>query len=320
MASKEEISMEDMIPDEDVVITLTHLGYVKRMPEGTYKPQKRGGRGVIALTKKDEDFVEDLFITSTHSTLLFFTNKGRVYSLKAYEIPEASRQAKGTAIVNLLDINQDEKITAVIPIEEFRKDLKLMMITKKGIIKKTDLVQFNNIRKSGMIAISLKDEDDLISVKLPKEEDEVIVVTKKGIAIRFSQKDVRTMGRNAMGVKAVTLNENDEVVSMEIAEDSKYLLVITEKGYGKRTPLTEYKTQRRGGKGIKTYSIKAKTGDIVSAKVVNSQDEIMIISLKGTIIRLQIDDISIMGRSTQGVTLMKMNDDRVVALAKYVEG
>jgi DNA gyrase subunit A len=320
MASKEEISIEDMIPDEDVVITLTHLGYVKRMPEGTYKPQKRGGRGVIALTKKDEDFVEDLFITSTHSTLLFFTNKGRVYSLKAYEIPEASRQAKGTAIVNLLDINPDEKITAVIPIEEFRKDLKLMMITKKGIIKKTDLEQFKNIRKSGMIAISLKDEDDLISVKLPKEEDEVIVVTKKGIAIRFNQKDVRVMGRNASGVKAVTLSENDEVVSMEIAEDSKYLLVITEKGYGKRTPLTEYKTQRRGGKGIKTYSIKAKTGDIVSAKVVNSQDEIMIISLKGTIIRLKLEDISIMGRSTQGVRLMKMNDDKVVALAKYVEG
>ncbi|MBC7088539.1 MAG: DNA gyrase subunit A [Tissierellales bacterium] len=320
MHSKEEINIEDMIPEEDVVITLTHLGYIKRMPEGTYKPQKRGGKGVIALTKKDDDFVEDLFITSTHSTLLFFTNKGRVYSLKAYEIPEAGRQAKGTAIVNLLNINPEEKITAVIPVDEFSEDLNMVMLTKKGTIKKTELEQFNSIRKSGMIAITLKEEDELINVKLTKENDEIIIVTKNGIAIRFSQKDVRVMGRNAAGVRAIELKEDDEVVSMDIAEDSKYLLVITEKGYGKRTELNEYKTQKRGGKGIKTYSIKEKTGKIVSAKVVNNQDEVMIISLNGTIIRLQIKDISVMGRSTQGVTLMKMNDDRVVAVAKYVEG
>jgi len=320
MHSKEEINIEDMIPEEDVVITLTHLGYIKRMPEGTYKPQKRGGKGVIALTKKDDDFVEDLFITSTHSTLLFFTNKGRVYSLKAYEIPEAGRQAKGTAIVNLLNINPEEKITAVIPVDEFSEDLNMVMLTKKGTIKKTELEQFNSIRKSGMIAITLKEEDELINVKLTKENDEIIIVTKNGIAIRFSQKDVRVMGRNAAGVRAIELKKDDEVVSMDIAEDSKYLLVITEKGYGKRTELNEYKTQKRGGKGIKTYSIKEKTGKIVSAKVVNNQDEVMIISLNGTIIRLQIKDISVMGRSTQGVTLMKMNDDRVVAVAKYVEG
>ncbi len=319
MPSANEINMEDMIEDEDVVITLTHFGYIKRMPEGTYRPQKRGGRGIAALSKREEDFVEDLYITSTHSTILFFTNKGKVYSLKAYEIPESSRTAKGTAIVNLLNLNGDEKISAIIPLYKYNKEDNLVFITREGIIKKTSVDQFENIRKTGIIALTLHDSDELMSVKLTSGKNDLIVVTKKGMAIRFYEDDVRVMGRNAMGVKGITLDKEDNVVAMEIVEEDKTLLVISEKGFGKRTYLSEYKTQKRGGKGLITYSIKDKTGDIVSAKVVSEHDEILMISLNGTIIRLGIADISIMGRSTQGVTLMKMKDDKVVAVAKYVE-
>ncbi|MBS4026823.1 MAG: DNA gyrase subunit A [Clostridia bacterium] len=319
MPSANEINMEDMIEDEDVVITLTHFGYIKRMPEGTYRPQKRGGRGVAALSKREEDFVEDLYITSTHSTILFFTNRGKVYSLKAYELPESSRTAKGTAIVNLLNLNGGEKISAIIPLYKYNPEDNLVFITKQGIIKKTSIDQFENIRKTGIIALTLHDTDELMSVKLTSGKDDLIVVTRKGMAIRFFEEDVRVMGRSAMGVKGITLGKEDQVVAMEIVEEDKTILVISEKGFGKRTPLEEYKTQKRGGKGLITYSIKEKTGDIVSAKVVSEHDEIMMISLNGTIIRLGIGDISIMGRSTQGVTLMKMKDDKVVAVAKYVE-
>ena len=319
MAASHEINLEDMIEDEDVVITLTHFGYIKRMPEGTYKPQRRGGKGIIALTKREEDFVEDLYITSTHSTILFFTNKGKVYSLKAYEIPEAGRQAKGTAIVNLLNLTGDEKVSAIIPLYKHNPEDNLVLITREGIIKKTGLDQFENIRKSGLIAVSLHESDELISVKLTDGSKDLIVVTKKGMAIRFSEKDVRNMGRSAMGVKAITLNEGDVVVAMEIVDDDKNLLVITEYGYGKRTPLTDYRLQNRGGKGLITYSIKEKTGDIVSAKVVSDHDEVMMISLNGIVIRIGVSEISIMGRSTQGVTLMKMKDDKVVAVAMYME-
>ena len=319
MAASHEINLEDMIEDEDVVITLTHFGYIKRMPEGTYKPQRRGGRGIIALTKREEDFVEDLYITSTHSTILFFTNKGKVYSLKAYEIPEAGRQAKGTAIVNLLNLTGDEKVSAIIPLYKHNPEDNLVLITRQGIIKKTGLDQFENIRKSGLIAVSLHDSDELISVKLTDGSNDLIVVTKKGMAIRFSEKDVRNMGRSAMGVKGITLNEDDVVVAMEIVDEERNLLVISENGYGKRTPLTEYRIQNRGGKGLITYSIKEKTGDIVSAKVVSDHDEVMMISLNGIVIRIGVSEISIMGRSTQGVTLMKMKDDKVVAVAMYME-
>jgi len=319
MAASHEINLEDMIEDEDVVITLTHFGYIKRMPEGTYKPQRRGGRGIIALTKREEDFVEDLYITSTHSTILFFTNKGKVFSLKAYEIPEASRQAKGTAIVNLLNLTGEEKVTAIVPLYKHNPEDNLVLITREGTIKKTNLDQFENIRKTGLIAISLHEADELISVKLTSGSNDLIVVTKKGMAIRFSEKDVRNMGRSAMGVKAITLNEGDVVVAMEIVDDDKNLLVITEYGYGKRTPLTDYRLQNRGGKGLITYSIKEKTGDIVSAKVVSDHDEVMMISLNGIVIRIGVPEISIMGRSTQGVTLMKMKDDKVVAVAMYME-
>ena len=319
MSATHEINIEDMIEDEDVVITLTHFGYIKRMPEGTYRPQKRGGRGVMALSKREEDFVEDLYITSTHSTILFFTNKGKVFSLKAYEIPEASRQAKGTAIVNLLNLTGEEKITAIVPLYKHNPEDNLVLITREGTIKKTNLDQFENIRKTGLIAISLHEADELISVKLTSGNNDLIVVTRKGMAIRFSEKDVRNMGRNASGVKAITLSGEDVVVAMEIVDEDRTLLVITEKGFGKRTPLTEYRIQNRGGKGLITYHIKDKTGEIVSAKVVSEHDEVMMISLNGIVIRLGISDISVMGRSTQGVTLMKMKDDKVVAVAMYME-
>lgn len=317
--SSGEISIEDMIAEEDIVITLTHFGYIKRMPEDTYKTQRRGGRGILGLTTRDEDFVEDLFITSTHDTILFFTNKGKVFSLKGYEIPEGGRQARGTAIINLLNLVGDEKVSAVIPISSYEPGSNLFFVTKNGITKKTELDQFLNIRKNGIIAISLKEDDELIAVKKTNGKDELIVVTKYGMSIRFDEEDVRAMGRNAMGVKAITLDKGDRVVAMDLAEDDKFLLVISEKGFGKRTPLEEYRIQLRGGKGIKTYNIREKTGDIVSAKVISGSDDIMMISLSGTIIRLNSKDISIMGRNTQGVTLMKMEDDKVVAVAKYVE-
>lgn len=317
--SVDEINIEDMIEEQNVVITLTHYGYIKRIPENTYKIQNRGGKGVTGLTTRDNDFVESLFITSTHDTLLFFTSLGKVYSLKTYEIPEAKRQAKGTAIINLLELNSNEKITAVIPIKEYVPHYNLVLVTKNGIIKKTKLDQFKSIRKSGLIAIKLKENDELIGVKLTKGESELILVTQKGMAIRFNEKDVRDMGRNAMGVKAINLDNDDILVSMNLVEEGKDLLVISEFGYGKRTPIDEYRVQSRAGKGIKTYNIKDRTGKVVGAKVVNDDDEIMIISLSGIIIRLRVSGISEMGRNTQGVTLMKMvEQDKVVALAKVI--
>jgi len=314
-----EIDIEDMIAEEDIVITLTHYGYIKRMPQSTYRTQRRGGRGIMGLTTRDEDFVEDLFITSTHDTILFFTNKGKVFSLKGYEIPEAGRQARGTAIINILNLTGDERVSAIIPISSYEPGNNLVLATKEGIIKKTKLDSFVNIRRNGLIAITLKDDDELISVKKTDGKQELILVTKKGMSIRFDEEDVRTMGRSAMGVKAISLDEGDQVVAMDLVEEDKYLLVISEQGFGKKTPLAEYRIQNRGGKGLITYNIKEKTGDIVSAKVIDDNDEIMMISFNGTIIRLRSEDISVMGRNTQGVTLMKMKDDKVVAVAKYVE-
>ncbi len=319
MASAEEIDLEDMIEEEDVIITLTHFGYIKRMPEGTYKPQRRGGKGIMALTTRDEDFVEDLFITSTHDMILFFTNKGKVFMMKAYEIPDAGRQAKGTAIINLLNLEKGEKVSAVIPLSEYTPENYLVFMTKKGLIKRTSLDLFKNIRKSGIIAISLREDDELISVKTTDGTKEMILVTKKGMAIRFDENDARPMGRNASGVKAITLAKEDEVVAADLVQDNYHLLVISELGFGKKTPIEEYKVQIRGGKGLKTYSIKEKTGDIISAKIITENDEVMLISQSGIIIRLNTKDINTMGRSTQGVTLMKMHGDKVVAVAKYVE-
>ncbi|KPU26460.1 DNA gyrase subunit A [Caloranaerobacter sp. TR13] len=316
-ASIDEISIEDMIKQEKVVITLTHFGYIKRLPEDTYKAQRRGGKGITGLTTREEDFVEDIFVTSTHDNILFFTNKGKVYKLRAFEIPEAKRQAKGTAIINLLQLDMNEKITAVIPIKEFNPGDYLVFATSRGIIKKTGLNEFDNIRKNGIIAINLREEDELIEVKKTNGENELILVTAYGMSIRFNEKDVRNMGRSAMGVKAITLNEGDKLVAMDLIKEENDLLVITENGYGKRTPISEYRSQSRGGKGIKTYNVKKRTGNIIGAKVVSINDEVMLISVSGTIIRLKVSDISQMGRSTQGVTLMRISEnDRVVSIAK----
>ncbi len=317
-----EIILEDMIDEEDVVLTLTHFGYIKRMPEDLYRTQKRGGRGVTALTTRDEDFVENMYLTSTHDTILFFTNLGKVYSLRAFEIPESGRQARGTAIVNLLKLDDNEKVSAIIPIEKDTEFETISFITKKGITKRVNLSNFQNIRVSGIIAITLRDDDELISVRKTFGNNEIIVVTKNGKAIKFKETDVREMGRSAAGVKAISLTDDDEVVSMEVAEedDSRKLLIISEYGYGKKTPIDRYNTQKRGGSGVLTYNIKDKTGDLMSAKVVSDEDEVLIITMKGTMIRLSVDGVSEMGRNTQGVRLIKIEDeDKVVAIAKYEE-
>jgi len=316
----EEIDIEDLIEEEEVAITLTHLGYIKRLPADTYKSQRRGGRGVMGLTTREEDFAECFFITSTHNYILFFTNKGRVYRLKAYEIPEAKRQAKGTAIVNLLELKPEEKVTAVIPVEDFEENLFLIAATKQGLIKKTHLLEFDTSRKTGLIAINLKEDDELISVRLSDGNHEVILATRNGKAIRFSEKDVRQMGRMAMGVKAVELDKGDHVVEMELVEENADLLVISENGFGKKTPLTEFKIQKRGGKGLICYRVNKKTGRIVGAKVVKEDDEVMLINTHGVIIRLKTSEISRMGRNTQGVTLMKVEaDENICSVAKVVQ-
>ncbi|WP_066505236.1 DNA gyrase subunit A [Abyssisolibacter fermentans] len=311
-----EINIEDMIKEENMVITLTHFGYIKRIPEDTYKIQKRGGRGISGLTTRDKDFVKDIFITSTHDNLLVFTNNGNVYTIKAYEIPEAKRQAKGTAIINLLQLKDNEKITSVIPIKDFNNEESLVFATKNGIIKKTDLNKFKNIRKNGLIAITLKDDDELIKVIKTDGNGKLIIVTQNGMSITFKESQVRDIGRTAMGVKAITLNENDKVISMDSVEDEKNLLVISEYGYGKRTSLSEYRTQTRGGKGIKTYNIREHTGKLVTTTVVDDNDEVMFITLAGVIIRIKTSEISKIGRNTQGVKLMNVGEgDKVVSLA-----
>ncbi len=317
IAKEDEIDIEDLIDEEDVFITLTHLGYIKRVPATTYSSQRRGGKGVSGLSTREEDFVENIFITSTHNYILFFTNFGKVHRLKAYEIPEAKRQAKGTNIVNLLYLEPNEKITAIIPIKEFSQDGYLVMSTRNGMIKKSELSQFNTSRKAGLIALSLKSEDELISVKLTDGNKELILVTVDGMSIRFSENDVRNMGRTAMGVKAISLNKGDYVVEMGLVDEGTDLLVVSENGYGKRTSLNEYRAQSRGGKGIKTYSISNKTGKLVGSKIVKDKDEIMIINTSGTVIRLEVDGISRFGRNTRGVKLMRIKDnDNVASIAK----
>jgi DNA gyrase subunit A len=318
-ASDEELEMEDLIADEDVVITISHNGYIKRMPTDTYKSQRRGGKGITAMTTKGEDFVEQLFITSTHNYLMFFTNKGKVYRLKVYEIPESGRQSKGTAIINLLYITGDEKITTVIPVKQYTAGSYLLAATKNGIVKKTELTDYDTSRKDGIIALTLDENDELIGVQQTNGEEEIILVTKEGMSIRFNEQDVRPMGRTARGVRGINLKDDDAVVGMDIVREGSQLLVITEKGYGKRTPVDEYKTQTRGGKGIITLRTTRKNGKLIGTKVVKEGEEIMIISREGIIIRLKVDDISSMGRTTQGVLVMRVGDeDAVVALARVV--
>lgn len=315
--SEGEIDKRDLIEEEEITITLTHFGYIKRVPSDTYKSQNRGGRGISALTTREEDFVKHLITTTTHSRILFFTNKGRVFKLNSYEIPEGKRQSKGTALVNLLQLGPNEKIATLVAIDDKDNNEYLLFATKNGIVKKTKQEEFKNINKSGLIAISLREDDELIGVKLTDGEKDVLLATKEGISIRFNEKDIRHMGRSAMGVKGITLSSDDKVVSMSLFEENKDLLVVSENGYGKRTNIDEYRLQSRSGKGIKTYNVTEKTGQIVGALMVNEDDEIMMINSDGVLIRLRVNEISMLGRVTSGVKLMKTNDEvNVVSIAK----
>ena len=313
-----EIDVESLIKEETNVVTLTHAGYIKRIAADVYRSQKRGGKGLTAMSTREEDFVEHLFITSTHNYIMFFTNLGRVFRLKAYELPEASRTAKGTAIVNLLQLSQGEKIAAVMPVEDYTADLYVLMATRDGIIKKTKLEEYSNIRKSGIQSITLKDGDELIDVRLTDGKSDVVMVTRSGLSIRFDETDVRPMGRTSMGVKGITLSKDDKVVGMEpIVSNSAYILAITENGFGKRTEVEEYRTQARAGKGVLTYKTTSKTGHIIGIKIVNDTDDVMMITDSGVIIRINVKDISVLGRNTQGVTLMRTSDgSKVINIAK----
>jgi len=318
MAAEGEFDAEDLIKDEDVVVAMSHYGYIKRMAIDTYRAQRRGGRGITGMQTKAEDFVEQLFISSTHNTIMFFTNKGKVYRLKCYEVPEAGRTAKGTAIVNLLQLDGDERVTAVIPIKVFAEGQYLLMATKKGIIKKTNLMEYNNSRKSGLQAISLREDDELIDVRLTDGERNVVMVTHEGMAITFAESDVRAVGRVSQGVIGIRVDDDDYVIGMEPIYDQKgYLLAITENGFGKRTELEEYRVQIRAGKGVITYKVTPKTGKVIGIKIVNDDDDVMLITDTGILIRLDVKDVSVLGRSTQGVTLMRSNDGgKVVSVAK----
>ena len=320
IADEGEINIEDLIEEGNVAITLTNFGYIKRLPEDTYKAQNRGGKGITALTTRDEDFVKDLFITSTHDYLMFVTNKGKMYRIKAYEVPEARRQAKGTAAINLIPIEAGEQIRALIPIREFNDDEYLIFVTKKGIIKKTKLSEFDTNRKTGLVAIRIADDDELISVNKTDGTKDIFIVTKHGKGIRFHENEVRETGRNTMGVKAITLTGNDELVSMSIikkSDENKQILTITENGYAKITLSQEYRPQNRGGKGMKAHNINKKTGLIVNSLIVDKEDDVMILSTSGSIIRMHATNISVMGRDTQGVIAMRMNeDDKVASIAK----
>ncbi|WP_346355071.1 DNA gyrase subunit A [Azotosporobacter soli] len=311
-----KLEMEDLIAEEDIVITLTHGNYIKRLPVDTYRSQKRGGRGVAGMGTKEEDFVEQLFVTTTHHNILFFTSRGRVYRLKGYEIPEASRTAKGTATVNLLPLEAQERITAVIPIKEFSNDRFLFMATRLGTVKKTELMEYDTARKGGIIAIGLRDEDELIGVKLTAGEHHVMMGTRGGKAICFPESDVRSMGRSASGVRGISLDDDDEVVGMDTFRKDGEILTVSRDGYGKRTAAAEYRNQKRGGKGVINLKVTDKTGPVVGIKVVRPGQEIILISSEGIVIRIDLEEVSLISRNTQGVKLMKTaSDDTVVAMA-----
>lgn len=315
----ENIEDEDLIPVENIVITLTHNGYIKRLPVSTYRSQKRGGRGIQGMGTNDDDFVEQLLTTSTHDTILFFTNKGKVYRAKGYEIPEYSRTAKGLPIINLLSVEKGEWVNAIIPVSEFVDDWYLFFTTKEGISKRSPLSQFANIRNNGLIAVNLREEDELISVKLTDGSKDMVIGTKKGMLIRFHETDVRSMGRTATGVKGISLDADDEVVGMEILEEGVDVLIVTSKGYGKRTPSGEYRVQSRGGKGLKTCNITDKNGSVVSVKAATGEEDLMLITESGVLIRMDVDTISTMGRNTQGVKLIRLDENVVVSTVALVE-
>ena len=317
MPAAEDIDMADMIPQEDIVVTLTHKGYIKRMPESTYRPQNRGGRGVSGVSTKDDDFVEEMFIVNTHDDLLFFTNQGNVYKLKGYEIPEGGRQARGTAIVNLLELNKGEYTSVVRAITEYTDDTYFTMVTKNGTVKKTATSEYENIRKSGLIAIRLRDSDEVIQVLNTDGEDELIITTRNGMAIRFSEEAINPTSRNTTGVIGINLKDDDSVVNISIADDDMYLMTIGERGYGKKTSIKEYNLQNRAGMGVRNYNITEKTGKVVDSMVVCDDTELMMITDKGIVIRIPTSQVSTLGRSTQGVKLMNIDDSKVVAVAKF---
>ncbi len=318
VAAEGEFNEEDLIKEEQMVVALTHFGYIKRMPIDTYRSQRRGGKGITGISTREEDFVKQIFTTSTHDTVLFFSNKGKLYRLRGYEIPEAGRTAKGTAIVNLLSLDAGEKISAIIPIQSFEDGKYLLMATKSGLIKKTPLKEYDSSRKTGLLAINLKDDDELIDVRLTDGEDNVVLVTRKGMCITFDEKDVRPVGRSAQGVLGIRLDDDDIVIGMEsILADNRNatLLAITENGFGKRTELDEYRVQNRGGRGVITYKITPKTGNIVGIRMASEDEDVMLITNSGTIIRIKVKDVSILGRATQGVTLMRTTgEERVVSI------
>lgn len=312
-----EVKEEDIIPDEYVVVTLTRRGYIKRIPVNTYRGQHRGGRGITALTTKEEDLVEQLFVASTHSYLLFFTNRGKVYRIKIYDIPEGSRQAKGTALVNLIPLDGDEFVTALIPLREFKDDRYLFMATRQGVVKKGVLIDYDSNRRDGLIALHLHEDDELIDVRLTDGKSNIMLVTKNGKSLCFNESDVRFMGRTARGVLGIRLDDGDEVVGMERFDHAHQVLVVTEKGYGKRTNLKEYRLQKRGGKGIITLKVTERNGRLVDSKIVDDNDEVLLMSSDDIIIRIPVKEITLQGRSTQGVRLMRLDEgDKVVAVAK----
>ena len=316
-----DISMEDLIPKEDVVITMTKLGYIKRMSNDTFKAQNRGGKGIKGMQTPDEDYVEELFMSNTHHFIMFFTSTGRVYRLKGYEIPESSRTSRGTAIINLLQLMPGEKISAVIPIEKYDDDSYLVMATKRGLIKKTPLKDYANVRKTGLAAITLREDDELIEVKFTDGKQEIILATKYGQCIRFSEEDVRATGRTSMGVRGINLADRDEVIGMQLTVQGSDLLIVSEKGMGKRTSISEFTAQNRGGKGVKCYKIMEKTGNVVGVKAINEDDEIMIINTEGIIIRMKCEGISLLGRITSGVKLINLPEgDKVASIAKVRKG
>ena len=315
---KYDISTEDLIPKENTVITLSHLGYIKRMSPDNFHSQNRGGKGIKGMQTLDNDCIEDLFMTMSHDYLMFFTNLGRAYTMKAYEIPEASRTSRGTAIVNLLQLMPEEKVTAVIPIREFREDQYIIMATKQGLVKKTPVPAFRNMRKSGLAAITLREGDDLIEVKYTDGEQDIFFATKKGMAIRFKESEVRATGRGSMGILGIRLRENDEVIGMQLRSQGDYLLFATENGIGKLTAFDEFHVQGRGGYGVKCIGLREKTGELVGVKAVNSDNEVMLITSGGIIIRTPVDGISVLSRSATGVKLMDVKDS-VAGIAKVRE-
>ncbi|MFT4144868.1 MAG: DNA gyrase subunit A [Mobilitalea sp.] len=314
-----DISMEDLIPNESTVIAMTRLGYIKRMTIDNFKSQHRGGKGIKGMHTIDEDFIEDLLMTTNHHYIMFFTNKGRVYRLKAYEIPESGRTARGTAIVNLLQLLPEERITAIIPLKEYQDNRFLFMATKNGIVKKTPIKEYENIRKSGLQAISLREDDELIEVKSTNHLKDIILVTKNGMCIRFNERDVRPTGRTSMGVIGMTLTGDDEIVGMQLNTQGEYLLFVSEHGMGKRTLMEEFTVQRRGGKGVKCYKITEKTGDVVGVKAVNEENEVILITTEGIVIRLMVNDISLLGRITSGVKLISINSDTDITVARLAK-